>query len=386
MIYRDFGNTGVKVSQLGFGLMRLPIQVDKINDPESGKYINESLAIRMIDCAIDHGINYFDTAYVYHGGNSESLLGKTIVGNKRNKILIATKSPVWKVNQSSDFDTFLNEQLEKLGTDHIDFYLLHALNINSFKKACQLDALRFLDKAKASGKIRFAGFSFHDDYKSYPKIFESYDWDFSQILYNYFDAKMDKRPGKRGFEYASKRTSGLIIMEPLQGGNLAEFVPDEVKEIFDSTLLKRSPAEWALRWLWNFKQVSLLLSGMSTIEQLEENIKIANDAKPDTMTVVEIKAIESATKTFMKLRSIPCRGCKYCMPCPSGVNIPWIFNCYNMSQMFQDSPGPKKEYNFFSNPASRADKCTECGKCEEVCPRAIPIRQKLKEVHDSFTR
>lgn len=381
MIYRDFGATGVKVSQLGFGLMRLPILEEKKNEADSAKFIDEKESARMVDYAIDNGINYFDTAYVYHGGESENFTGRALSGGKRQKVHIATKSPVWKVKETSDFDRFLDEQLGKLQTDYIDFYLLHALNIESFERIKALGALDFLDKAKKSGKVRFAGFSFHDKSESYPKIFESYNWDFTQILYNYLDAEVDDGPGKPGFEYAQKKTQAMIIMEPLQGGNLSNFLHPKVIDIFKSVSPGWTPTEWALRWLWNYPEISILLSGMSTMEQVMENVRIASQANIGQMTSNQLKAVDEVVTIMKDLKGVSCRACGYCMPCPSGVDIPWVFGVYNKTFLFPDSPSPKRSYNFFGDPAKRADKCTECGQCEELCPHKIPIRAKLKEAH-----
>ena len=384
MLYRKFGRTGLDVSILGFGLMRLPLTTNDENDPDRNKKIDEPEAIRMVHKAIDSGINYFDTAYVYHGEMSEQFAAKALADGKRNKVYIATKSPVWKAKESADFETFLNTQLERLQTDHIDFYLLHSLSIGTFKKIVDMDVFGQMEKFRKAGKIRFLGFSFHDDQENFFTIYDSYKFDFCQIQYNILDENF--QAGRAGMLHAAKDGTGIIAMEPLRGGDLTKKVPPQVQKIWDSMPVKRTPAQWALRWVWNHPQFSTLLSGMTTMEQLEENIETASQAKPESLTAEELEKIRQVKETYNSLSVIPCTKCQYCMPCPSGVAIPDNLGIYNEYRMFADGDGPRYVYNnFFPDPV-KADKCTECGLCEEKCPQKIPIREKLKEVDGALKK
>lgn len=384
MLYRKFGKTGVDVSILGFGLMRLPLTTDDETDPDRNKKIDEKESLRMVDRAIEAGINYFDTAYVYHGEMSEVFCGKALQGGKRNKVLIATKSPVWKAKGTADFGKFLDTQLERLQTDHIDFYLLHSLSIGTFNNIVAMDVFSEMEKFRKAGKIRFFGFSFHDDQENFFKIYDSYKFDFCQIQYNFLDEEF--QAGRAGMLHAAKDGIGIIAMEPLRGGDLTKKVPPRIQELWDSAPVKRTPAQWALRWVWNHPQFSLLLSGMTTMEQLEENIKTASEAKPDSLTPQELEIIGKVRDTYKATIAVPCTKCQYCMPCPSGVAIPDNFNMLNEYVMFGESGGPKYVYNNFFPDHVKADKCTECGVCEEKCPQKIPIREKLKEVHSKLAK
>jgi predicted aldo/keto reductase-like oxidoreductase len=384
MLYRKFGRTGVDVSILGFGLMRLPLATSDENDPDRNKKIDEAEATRMVHKAIDSGVNYFDTAYVYHGEMSESFTGKALSGGKRNKVCVATKSPVWRAKETGDFAKYLDTQLERLQTDYIDFYLLHALSIGTFNKIVELDVFNEMEKFRKAGKIRFLGFSFHDDQENFFKIYDSYKFDFCQIQYNFLDEEF--QAGRAGMLHAAKDNTAIIAMEPLRGGDFTKKVPKPVQDIWDSMPQKRTPAQWALRWVWNHPQFSLLLSGMTTMEQLEENIQTASKAQANSLTAQELENIGKVKDTYNSLIAVPCTKCQYCMPCPSGVAIPDNFSFYNDYRMFGDGDGPKFAYNNFFPEHVRADKCTECGECEEKCPQQIPIREKLKEVHQNLAK
>ena len=283
MLYRKLGKTGCDVSVLGFGCMRFPIvggagAVD-LFDPS--KPINEEEAGAMIRYAVEHGVNYFDTAYPYHGGQSETFVGRRL-RPYREKVFVATKLPAWLVQGSRDFERFLGEQLERLDTGYIDFYLLHGLNRQLWAGMKELGVLDFLDKIQADGRIRYAGFSFHDDVKIFREIVDSYDWAISQIQYNYFDEYY--QAGKNGMNYAASKGAGVVIMEPLRGGKLTDRIPERIQKLWDSAPVKRTPAEWALRWVWNHPEVSTVLSGMSSMAQLIENIRIAEDAGAGTLS------------------------------------------------------------------------------------------------------
>ena len=386
MLYRKLGKTGCEVSILGFGCMRLPIKdsdqrtADRF-DPK--KFIDEEKAIQLIHYAKAQGINYFDTAYPYHGGKSEPLLGKALQGY-REKVLIATKLPTWIVKGAEDFDKFLNEQLQRLETHYVDFYLLHGLGRETWTKMKELGALGFLDKILADGRARFAGFSFHDDVRIFKEIVDTYDWAVCQIQYNYLDRTY--QAGQEGLEYAASKGLGVVIMEPLRGGRLAEQVPEKVQSIWDSAPEKRSPAEWALRWIWNHPQVSTALSGMNSMAQLRENLKIAGEGLANSLSPKDLALIDRVMETYQKMLAIDCTACSYCLPCPKGVNIPHNFRLYNDHHMFKDPEINFILYNRLTAPEQRASNCAECGECEERCPQHIQIIEELKKVHSTLHR
>jgi len=380
MQYRTLGKSDCEVSVLGFGCMRLPMlgstrAVDRF-DPN--KAIDEEEATRMIHYAIDHGINYFDTAYVYHGGKSETLLGKALKAH-RDGVMIATKLPTWLAQTPDDFDRFLDEQLKKLETENIDLYLLHGLNRAVWQKMMEMDVLGFLDKILSDGRVRYAGFSFHDDVKIFKEIIDSYQWTFCQIQYNYFDENY--QAGREGLEYAAAKGIGVVVMEPLRGGKLTDKMPEEIQALWDSAETRRTPAEWALRWVWDHEEVSIALSGMSTMSQLMENIKIAEEAYTGSLSEKELKLIGKVRASYRRMLKIDCTGCAYCMPCPNGVNVPLNLSLYNDTFMFKDSEVNVLLYNHMLSPEQRASNCSECGECEDQCPQHIEIREELKNVH-----
>ncbi len=334
MLYRAVPKTGDRLSILGFGCMRFP----------SGKLggIDEERVIRQIRYAIDHGVNYVDTAPVYHMGKSEPLLAKALSGGYREKVRIATKLPPWSVSKRGDMDAILAGQLATLQTDHIDYYLLHSLTGSTWNRLLGLGVLGFLDSAKKDGKIRNAGFSFHGDLSSFKEIVDAYDWEFCQIQYNYLDET--NQAGTEGLRYAGSRGLAVMIMEPLRGGNLASPVPPEVQKVWDTAPVHRSPAEWALRWVWDHPEVTVVLSGMNEENHIEENIRVAGEALPCSMTDVELAVVEKARLAYTLLMSVPCTGCRYCMPCPSGVNIPECFAAYNDTALFPGSGHARFQY------------------------------------------
>ena len=378
MLYRKFGKTGEEVSILGFGCMRLPL-VD--NNPHK---INEEEAIKQIRHAIDNGVNYIDTAYPYHGGMSEGLVGKALKDGYREKVKLATKLPSWLINSREDMDKYLNEQLEKLQTDHIDFYLLHALNKDYWERLKKHNAFDFLDKAIADGRIKHAGFSFHDELELFKEIVDSYDWGFCLIQYNFMDENY--QAGKEGLKYAASKGLGIAIMEPLRGGSLVKSIPEDVKAIWDKAEIKRSPAEWGFRFLWNHPEVNVVLTGMNEIQHIEENIKSTEGAYPNSLTEKEIAIIDEVKQIYKCRVKVNCTSCKYCMPCEFGVDIPTSFQILNETSVYGDIEASKKMYNMSLKSEEKASNCAECGKCEELCPQHIEIRKMLKEVVEIFEK
>ncbi|OOM78931.1 aldo/keto reductase [Clostridium sp. BL-8] len=387
MLYRTLGKTNEKVSALGFGCMRLPII-----DGDTTK-IDEEKAIKMIRHAIDEGVNYVDTAYPYHGtgmgngGQSEPFVGKALKDGYREKVNLATKLPSWLIKTREDMDKYLNEQLERLQTDKIDFYLVHALNAGVWENLKKLGIDEFLDSAIKDGRIRYAGFSFHDKLDVFKDIVDYYDWSFCQIQYNYLDEEF--QAGTEGLQYAADKGLGVVIMEPLRGGKIVRNLPEVVVNTFEKAEIKRSPAEWALRWVWNHPEVSVVLSGMNVMDNVTENLRVAGEALPNSLTEKELEIMDNVKNAFKERIKVNCTACEYCMPCPAGVNIPKNFSCYNEYNIFV-TPATEKElkarYSGFGGLAEgeRADKCVECGKCESHCPQAIKIRQELKNVKALF--
>lgn len=375
MQYRKFGRLDFNVSALGFGCMRLPI----IGGDEGN--IDEDLTIKMIRYAIDNGVNYVDTAYGYHRGKSEIVVGKALKDGYRERTMLATKLPVWHVNVREDMDRLLNEQLEKLDTDHIDFYLLHSLHKDTWDKVYNLGVLDWIESIIKRGLIRHIGFSFHDDLDTFKRIVDAYNWDFCQIQYNYID--IEHQAGMAGLKYASNKGLGVVVMEPLRGGKLAN-PPDRVREVFDSFPVKRSPVAWALLWLWNQPEVSTVLSGMSAFEQVKENIEIADKSGINILTQEELSLIERVREAYLGFKAIDCNECGYCMPCPNGVDIPKNFHLYNEGVRYNDFNGPRWNYRNEMQESERASSCIKCGTCEPQCPQHLPIRDLLDKVRDAF--
>ena len=292
MLYRKFGKTNEMVSILGFGCMRLPL----LPGCDAAR-IDVPLATKLVRYAIDEGVNYIDTAYPYHGtgmgsaGQSEPAVGRILRDGYRGKVKLATKLPSWLIKSRRDMDKFLNEQLERLETDHIDFYLVHALNKGLWENVKKVGVIDFLDRAIKDGRIKYAGFSYHDKGENFNRIVDDYDWSFCQIQYNYLDEGF--QAGRSGLEYAAKKGLGITVMEPLRGGKLAANLPKTVQAIFDRALPKRTPAEWALSWIWNHAQTSTLLSGMNTMEQVTQNIDAANHATENSFTANDLTVIET---------------------------------------------------------------------------------------------
>lgn len=376
MLYRKLGKTGEMVSILGYGCMRLPV-ID--GNPES---IDEKKAIRLVRYAIDHGVNYIDSAYSYHSGMNEVFLGKALKDGYREKVHLATKLSCKRVNCKEDMDRFLNEQLEKLRTDCIDFYLLHAVKQSYWEKMKKFGVIDFLERARAAGKIKYTGFSFHDEPDVFKEVVDAYPWDLCQIQFNYLDENF--QAGIEGLKYAAEKGLAVVIMEPLRGGNLASKVPEEAKKVWDIAEVKRTPAEWAFRYLWDYPEVSVVLSGMSEMEHLKENLRIAEQGQPNSLSAEEKSLISEVSEIYRSRIKVNCTNCKYCMPCPSGVNIPRNLSYLNDVFMLNDVENAKFQYGVLLLPEEKAGNCIECGECEEVCPQNIKIRKMLKEVREKF--
>lgn len=379
MLYRKFGKTNEEVSILGFGCMRLPLLPGG-----DATQIDEEQAIKLVRHAIDEGVNYIDTAYPYHGtgmgqgGQSEPFVGRALKDGYREKVKLATKLPSWLIKTREDMDKYLNEQLERLQTDHIDFYLVHAIGAHTWTTLKEAGVAEFLDQALRDGRIKHAGFSFHDKLDLFKEIVDYYDWSFCLIQYNYLDEGF--QAGKEGLQYAHQKGLGIAIMEPLRGGKLANSIPDDVQTVFDQGDVQRTPAEWALRWLWNQPEVSVILSGMGSMEQVTQNIKSASDAEPNSLSPQEVELLDQVKRVFKEKIKVNCTTCGYCLPCPVGVNIPGNFTFYNNLHMF----GREEGYRLWLTEQQRSSSCVECGECETHCPQGIEIREELKKVALAF--
>lgn len=368
MQYRKFGNTGVEVSALGFGCMRFPLKEDGT--------INEEKAIKMVRHAIDNGVNYVDTAYPYHQGTSEYVVGKALKDGYREKVYLADKLPIWLLESEDDFDKYLDEQLKKLDTDHIDFYLLHALGRERFEeKVKKFNVTKKLEEAKAAGKIRYIGFSFHDSLDLFKEIVDYYDgWDFCQIQYNYIN--LNYQAGTEGLKYAASKGLGVVIMEPLLGGKLANLAP-HVAEKFPEG---KSHVEYALDFLWDKPEVSLVLSGMTEPEQVEANLEYAGRSHVGMVTKEDEEVYANAKEIFDRMALVSCTKCAYCMPCPFGLNIPELFAAYNMTA----SHGMAAAKAAYAEISTKADACRACHHCEKECPQHIKISEVMPKVTKVF--
>jgi len=370
MKYRRFGKLDWQVSALGFGCMRLPIvgsDHSKVDEPE---------AIRMIRYAIDHGVNYVDTAYPYHGGNGEIVVGKALKDGYRERIRLATKMPIWNINSKEDMDRIFEEQLKKLQTEYVDFYLLHALNKNTWLKIKNMNVFDWAERVVSEDRIKYLGFSFHDDFEVFKEIIDAYDkWTLCQIQYNYENE--DVQAGTRGLKYAAGKGLAVVIMEPLLGGALAN-PPPAVKQIWDEA--GKDPVEMALQWLWNKPEVSVVLSGMSTMEQVKRNIEFASRSGVGLLTDEDLKLIARVHVKYRELRPIPCTRCGYCMPCPNGVDIPENFEVYNHGVAYNTIGAARWAYNNNIPVERRASACVGCRTCEEKCPQKIKISEWMQRI------
>jgi|LFRM01.1.fsa_nt_gb predicted aldo/keto reductase-like oxidoreductase len=380
MQYRNFGRLDFKVSALGFGAMRLPTKDGAID---------ETKATEMIHFAIDQGLNYIDTAYNYHRGESESFLGRALRGGYRDRVKLATKMPTWLVNDSSDFDKLLNTQLDRLQVDFVDFYLLHSLDARQWTKMRELGVREWAEKAVAAGRFGHLCFSFHGSYEEFKQIVDDYDWPMCLIQYNYMD--VENQAGTKGLKYAASKGMAVAIMEPLLGGKLAS-APGPVQAIWDSAPRKRSAVGWALHWLWNQPEVSVVLSGMSTMQQVKDNIEYANESGVGSLTNEELALYDRVREAYHALTAIACTQCGYCMPCPQGVDIPRNFFVYNQAVMYDSPESGREEYEWWkraherdsSKADIRAAGCAQCRACEAKCPQSIQISKWMPVIHKAL--
>ena len=379
MKYRKFGKLDWQASALGFGAMRLPVT------DSDHSHVDETEVIKMMHYAFDHGVNYVDSAYGYHRGNSENVIGKALQDGYRSKVKIATKLPCHLVNSTADFDRDLNEQLKRLQTEQIDFYLLHHLNRLVWPKMVKLGILQWADKAIADGRIAYFGFSFHDNYDLCKEIIDAYDnWTVCQIQYNYMDENF--QAGTKGLKYADEKGLAVVVMEPLRGGRLT-VPPENIQKIWATAKTQRTPQEWGLRWVWNHPEVSVVLSGMSKMEQVIENVAFAEHSQPYNLTADELKLIERVRDTYRSLGPIDCTGCRYCMPCPNGVDIPRIFGWYNEALVYSS---PQRLRMYYKDPnmilqEERVENCIKCEICMEKCPQNLQIPELLESAHAFLT-
>ncbi len=379
MRYRSLARIpDLKLSALGFGCMRLPVL--------GGDFarIDEQAARRLLEQAIDAGVNYVDTAWPYHGGQSEAFVGRVLQGRHRQRVLLATKLPVWLVKQESDWERLLDEQRARLRSDTIDFYLLHGLNRERWALVQKLRGIEALERARRDGRIRHIAFSFHGSPDEFKTIIDGYDWPFCLLQYNFLDEGY--QAGTEGVRYAASKGVGVVAMEPLRGGGLTTGVPDAVRALWERHPEKRTPAEWALRWVWNHSEIASALSGMNSEDQLRENLRVAGSAGPDAMSDGELSIIDAVRRYYRARMKVECTTCGYCQPCPNDVAIPDVLTTYNSSALFDSRGAAASVYRAFILGAGHgADRCLDCGECEPKCPQSIPIAEKLREAHAHLT-
>ncbi len=375
MQYRTFAPTGEGLSLLGFGTMRLPVTGKDETE------IDEDKAIRMMRYAIDNGVNYMDTAYMYHGGSSEVVLGKALKDGYREKVYIADKMPIWLAEKAGGAEALFEDQFRRLDVEYIDFYLVHNLTKKIWQRVKDENVMPFLEEMKSKGRIGKIGFSFHDDVSVFKDIVDDYSWEFCQIQLNYMDTKF--QAGVEGLRYAGEKGIPVIIMEPLKGGKLVSFLPESVAAVWERAPIKRTPAEWALRWVADFSEVITVLSGMSDMAEVEENLGIMGDAYPGSLTDEEKTLIDEASAEYNNLITASCTACKYCLPCPKGIAIPSVMDQFNQWHIYRAYRTSKREYGFFARD-NRPTDCIDCKACEEQCPQHLPVSDIMKEMGDTF--
>lgn len=363
---RKFGKLGIESSLLGFGCMRFPTTDDG--------QIDEVEAERMIDLAIEQGVTYIDTAYPYHNGDSEPFVGKVLKKYDRNCFTLATKLPIWNVHSQEEAREIFESQLKRLDVDYVDFYLLHALDADKWKKVLEYHIIELCEKLRQEGKIKYFGFSFHDEFEVFEEILRYHSWDFCQLQLNYMD--MGIQAGQRGVDLANELGIPLVVMEPIKGGSLAS-LPEDVTQMFNEYNPEATLASWALRYVGTLPGVKVILSGMSTLEQVKDNLMTFNHYQ--NLNDEEKEIVQKVSDTLHSRTKNGCTGCAYCMPCPFGVNIPANFKYWNNCFVYGDEEMFKTKYHKMSDEA-KASHCQQCGKCERMCPQQLPIREDLKRV------
>jgi predicted aldo/keto reductase-like oxidoreductase len=380
MQYRSMPNSDERLSVLGFGCMRLPTRVGG----QASSLIDKDAALRQITMAIEGGVNYLDTAATYHLGASETFLGKYVLGaGYRDKVNIATKLPCMTIRKKEAIPEAFRRQLEKLRVDVIDYYLLHSLDGGTWDRMVSYGVIDFMDSIRASGEIRKMGFSFHGRKDDFVRIADGYDWDFAQVQFNMVDEQF--QAGIEGIRHAHGKGMGVIVMEPLRGGSLVGKIPAEVQKIYDTAEVKRSPVDWALRWILNHPEVTLLLSGMNQDEHVRQNLDIVSDSSPGGMTTQEGRIVARVRAAYDQVLQVRCTACAYCMPCPGGIDIPAAFKNLNNYHMFSKW-GARIGHAMFLGVQTQDGRphwttdCTDCGRCEERCPQSIPVRTVFEQV------
>ncbi len=369
MKYRNLGKSGKQASAFGLGCMRF-------NGPASGdSIVNEEKAISLIRKAIDGGVTYLDTAYVYLNRTSEIIVGKALRDGYRDRVTIATKMPAERVHNRQEMEELLDEELGKLQTDHIDFYLMHGINRKGWEYFKSIGAPEFFDDMKKQGRIRSKCFSFHGPYEDFEYILKDYDWDMVQIQYNFMD--ISNQAGTKGLELAGSMGIPVVIMEGLLGGRLAK-APSNVQALYDAFPVKRTPVEWAFRWLCNHPEVSVVLSGCNEPEQIEENLRIFDTVEPNIMDEAELRLMDDVRKAYLSRTKVGCTGCRYCMPCPNGVDIPGIFSVWNNVSLYEINPAHDWGLRQIKEKNAGADRCAACGACEAACPQHLNIIENLQ--------
>ena len=378
MQYRLIQKTGDEISPLGFGAMRLPLKNGKIDRQEASKLIYH---------AIDSGVNLIDTAYLY--GDSEKFLGEVLQGEYKDKVKISTKLPTINIRKYEDMEDILDEQLNRLQRDCIDYYLMHAVDLKSLNRLFKKDLLKFIAKAKSEGKIKHVGFSYHGPKEDFPLLVDAFDWDVVMVQYNYFDENV--QASMEGIEYAASKGMGIFVMEPLKGGILAGKMPKDAEEIFKKANPNKNTAEWALEWVLNNRNVTCVFSGMNSLEQLNENLAVADRITPLSMSFEDMETVELVKRVMRNSLKINCSTCGYCMPCPQGVNIPECLKIYNEKYLFDHKGFINQSFMDYyqyvggiMGNSGNAGKCNACGKCLRKCPQKLNIIEELKKVKKEF--
>ncbi len=381
MKHRPFGNINWQSSVLGFGCMRLPCNAG---------VIDEQAAEEQFRFAIERGVNYFDTAYPYHGGESEKFLGKVLTGDLRQKIRLATKLPCWLVKEAADFDRLFEEQLERLHTRYVDFYLLHGLNSYRWKELKEMGIVDWYRCRMAAGEIGHPAFSFHGSLDQFKQILDDdHPFAMCQIKLNYLDP--DDQAGVQGMQYAANKGLAVVVMVPLQGGRLAQ-PTREVQALCESDPHGWTPAQWGLQWVWNHAGVTCVLSGMNSMQQIRENLAAADQAEPGLLNANDLALINKARMILLERRVVPCTQCGYCIPCPADVDIPWVFKLINDGRMFDILDSSRKAYRQREEQVKAGKRehtgwaleCTSCGNCLDLCPQKIDIPEELSKVHQEL--